>query len=125
TLARGEAYLDAGADVLFFETRDRMDEIEAIAKRFGGRVPLLWNHSESGKVPLLSAAELESLGFKICAFYGHAQLAACRAMRETLAEILRTGNSRSIWDRMLPLDETWELVRLSRLLEMQRDFSGS
>ena len=124
TLERGEAYLEAGADVLFFETRDRMDEIEAIAKRFAARVPLLWNHSESGKVPLLSAPELESLGFKICAFYGHAQLAACLAMRETLAQILKTGNSRQIWDRMLSLDEAWELVRLTRLTDLQRDFTG-
>ncbi|HEV8552917.1 MAG TPA: isocitrate lyase/PEP mutase family protein [Casimicrobiaceae bacterium] len=124
TLARGEAYLNAGADVLFFETRDRMQEIEAIASRFAHRVPLLWNHSESGKVPLLSAEELKQLGFKICAFYGHAQLAGCLAIRETLAEILRTRNSRSTWNRLLPLDDTWEIVGLSKLLGMQRRFAG-
>lgn len=124
TLARGEAYRAAGADVLFFETGHQMDEIEAIARRFAARVPLLWNHSESGKVPLLSAAELETLGFKICAFYGHAQLAGCLAIRETLAEIRRTGNSRTIWDRMLALDDAWEVVRLARLIDMQRGFTG-
>ena len=115
TLERGEAYLEAGADVLFFETRNEIDEIEALAERFRGRVPLLYNHSESGKVPLLQAAELEALGFKIAAFYGHAQLAACRTMREVLDEILRTGNSTVIWERMLPLDDVWQLCDLSKL----------
>lgn len=124
TLARGEAYRAAGADVLFFETGQKLDEIEAIARHFAARVPLLWNHSESGKVPLLSAAELEALGFKICAFYGHAQLAGCLAIRDTLAEIRRTGNSRTIWDRMLPLDDAWEIVGLTRLIDMQHDFTG-
>ena len=124
TLERGEAYLEAGADVLFFETRNEIDEIEALAERFRGRVPLLYNHSESGKVPLLQAAELEALGFKIAAFYGHAQLAACRTMREVLDEILRTGNSTVIWERMLPLDDVWQLCDLAKLKELQENLGS-
>lgn len=124
TLERGEAYLEAGADVLFFETRNEIDEIEALAKRFRGRVPLLYNHSESGKVPLLQAAELEALGFKIAAFYGHAQLAACRTMREVLDEILRTGNSTAIWERMLPLDDVWQLCDLAKLKALQENLGS-
>ena len=124
TLERGEAYLEAGADVLFFETRNEIDEIEVLAERFRGRVPLLYNHSESGKVPLLQAAELEALGFKIAAFYGHAQLAACRTMREVLDEILRTGNSTTIWERMLPLDDVWQLCDLAKLKALQENLGS-
>ena len=124
TLERGEAYLEAGADVLFFETRNEIDEIEVLAERFRGRVPLLYNHSESGKVPLLQAAELEALGFKIAAFYGHAQLAACRTMREVLDEILRTGNSTTIWERMLPLDDVWQLCDLAKLKTLQENLGA-
>ena len=124
TLERGEAYLEAGADVLFFETRDQMDEIAALAERFGGRVPLLYNHSESGAVPLLQAAELEALGFKIAAFYGHAQLAACRTMREVLDDILRTGNSTAIWERMLPLDDVWRICGLAKLEALQETWNS-
>ena len=124
TLERGEAYLEAGADVLFFETRNEIDEIEALAERFRGRVPLLYNHSESGKAPLLQAAELEAIGFKIVAFYGHAQLAACRTMREVLDEILRTGNSTAIWERMLPLDDVWQLCDLAKLKELQENLGS-
>jgi len=124
TLERGEAYLEAGADVLFFETRNEIDEIEALAERFRGRVPLLYNHSESGKAPLLQAAELEAIGFKIVAFYGHAQLAACRTMREVLDEILRTGNSTTIWERMLPLDDVWQLCDLAKLKALQKNLGS-
>jgi len=124
TLERGEAYLEAGADVLFFETRNEIDEIEALAERFRGRVPLLYNHSESGKAPLLQAAELEAIGFKIVAFYGHAQLAACRTMREVLDEILRTGNSTTIWERMLPLDDVWQLCDLAKLKALQENLGS-
>ena len=123
TIERGEAYLGAGADVLFFETRDEMNEIEALARRFRGRVPLLYNHSESGKVPRLPASDLEALGFKIAAFYGHAQLAACRTMGEVLAEILRTGNSAAIWERMLPLDDFWQICDLAKLEALQETWT--
>src|SRR5438128_2286502 len=101
TLDRGEAYLAAGADMLFFEMRESMDEIKAMAERFRGRVPLHYNHSPSGMVPRLHVDEIHALGFSTACFYVHALMAACKTMREVLSEIRHTGNSVSMWDRMV------------------------
>ncbi len=62
TLERGEAYLEAGADMLFFEMRESMEEIEAMARQFRGRIPLHYNHSPSGMVPRLHVDEIRSAG---------------------------------------------------------------
>jgi 2-methylisocitrate lyase-like PEP mutase family enzyme len=122
TLARGEAYLEAGADMLFFEMRESLDEIRAMAERFRGRVPLLFNHSPSGMVPRLPVREIEAMGFKIAAFYVHALMAACRTMREVLTEIRASGNSLSTWDRMVAFDEFWELCDLKTIRELEKAY---
>jgi len=122
TLERGDAYIEAGADMLWCETRESMEEIRAIAAHFRGRKPLWWNHSPSGMVPRIPAAELLAMGFKTSCFYVHALMAGARAMRETLAEIRRTGNADSVWERMMPLDELWEVSGLSRIRALEKKY---
>jgi 2-methylisocitrate lyase-like PEP mutase family enzyme len=122
TLERGEAYLEAGADMLFFEMRESMDEIRAMAERFRGRIPLHFNHSPSGMVPRLHISEIEALGFKTAAFYVHALMAACRTMREVLETILATGNAEAVWERMVPFDQFWEIVGLAEIRELERRY---
>ena len=122
TLARGEAYLKAGADMLFFEMREDMGEINAMADRFRGRIPLHFNHSPSGMVPRLHVKEIEKLGFKTACFYVHALMAACKVMREVLTEIKETGNSVSVWDRMVPFNEFWEIAGLADYKKLEKKY---
>ncbi len=124
TLDRGEAYLEAGADMLFFEMRESMEEIEAMAGRFRGRVPLHFNHSPSGMVPRLHVSEIEKLGFKTACFYVHALMAACKVMREVLTEIKETGNSLSVWDRMVKFDDFWEIAGLKDYRALEKKYGA-
>lgn len=124
TLDRGEAYLEAGADMLFFEMRESMEEIEAMAARFRGRVPLHFNHSPSGMVPRLHVSEIEKLGFKTACFYVHALMAACKVMREVLTEIKETGNSLSVWDRMVKFDDFWEIAGLKDYRALEKKYGA-
>ena len=52
-LRRAERYLEAGADVLFVESPESVDEMRVIGERFNG-APLLANMVEGGRTPLLS-----------------------------------------------------------------------
>ena len=122
TIARGEAYIEAGADMLFFEVRESLDEIRSIADHFRGRVPLHYNHSPSGMVPLLHVSEIEAMGFKTAAFYVHALMAACKTMREVLTEIRETGNSESMWNRMVGFDEFWNIVGLPEVRKLENQY---
>lgn len=122
-LARGDAYIEAGADMLFCEVRDSMDEIKAIAGHFSGRIPLHWNHSPSPMVPRLPAKEVEALGFKTCCFYAQTLMAAAKTMQEVLAEIFATGTSESIADRMIAFDELWEINDMGTIREMESKYA--
>lgn len=124
TLDRGEAYLAAGADMLFFEMRESMDEIKAMAERFRGRVPLHFNHSPSGMVPRMHISEIEKLGFKTACFYVHALMAACKVMREVLTEIKETGNSLTVWDRMVRFDDFWEIAGLKDYRALEKKYGA-
>lgn len=122
TLDRGEAYLEAGADMLFFEMRESMDEIHAMADRFRGRIPMHFNNSPSGMVPRLPADEIERLGFKTTCFYVHALMAACVTMREVLTEIKRTGNALTVWDRMIGFEDFWEINKLKEIRALEQRY---
>ena len=67
-IERGKMYMEAGADILFIEAPQTIDEVEKIGKTFGHQVPLLANQVIGGKTPHLTAKELEQLGYKILIF---------------------------------------------------------
>jgi 2,3-dimethylmalate lyase len=91
-LRRGEAFLRAGADVLFVESPESPDELRRIGETFGGAM-LLANMVEGGRTPFLSAQELEALGFKIALFPGTGFLTAANALRDGYAYLQRHGTS--------------------------------
>jgi 2-methylisocitrate lyase-like PEP mutase family enzyme len=122
TLERGEAYLEAGADMLFFEMKDSAAENKALAERFRGRVPLHYNHSPSPMVPRLHVSEIEAMGFKTACFYVQALMAACKTMREVLTEIKQSGNTLSVADRLVGFDEFWEICGMQQIREMERKY---
>ena len=106
-LRRGEAYARAGADVLFIESPESVDEMRAIGRRFD--VPLVANMVEKGRTPVLSRAELEDIGYRIAIFPVTALLAAVKAMSGVYAELKRTGSSK---DSTVPLEDFGNLTRL-------------
>lgn len=122
-LARGDAYIEAGADMLFCEVRDSMDEVRALASHFKDRVPLHWNYSPSPMVPRLSAKEVEALGYKTCCFYVQSLMAAAKTMQEVLAEIRKTGSAETIEKRMIGFEELWDINDMASIREMERKYA--
>jgi 2-methylisocitrate lyase-like PEP mutase family enzyme len=64
-LDRAEAYLEAGADIVFVEGPRTLEETRAVAERFAARVPLVHNLVEGGITAVRTGAELQELGFAI------------------------------------------------------------
>jgi 2-methylisocitrate lyase-like PEP mutase family enzyme len=87
-LRRAEAYLTAGADILFVEAPQSEDELRSIADRFKG-VPLVANMVEDGKTPMLSAAGLGAMGYRLVLFPISALLTAARTAERTYAALLK------------------------------------
>jgi len=94
-LRRAELYLKAGADVLFIESPESVEEMRAIGERFRG-VPLLANMVEGGRTPLLDAETLQGLGYRIAIFPGLGFLAAGSALERAYGELKARGSSREL-----------------------------
>jgi 2-methylisocitrate lyase-like PEP mutase family enzyme len=110
---RGRAFADAGADVVFIEAPTRLEDLRALPGRVP--VPLVANMVEGGKTPLLGAAELGAMGYRIVLFANTALRVGARAARDALVELRATGDSRPLQDRMLSWEDRQALVGLPEI----------
>ncbi|MCY4639420.1 MAG: oxaloacetate decarboxylase [Chloroflexi bacterium] len=79
---RGRLYFESGADVVFVEAPQSLDELRAVRTAIPD-APLFANMIEGGKTPLLSSAELQELGYAMVVFPLAALFSAARAIAET------------------------------------------
>jgi carboxyvinyl-carboxyphosphonate phosphorylmutase len=111
---RCEEYVKAGADALFVEALRTPEEVERAAKNLD--IPLLFNFVESGKSPLLSASELERLGFKIVIYPASALLSVTHIVGQVMAQLKERGTTSHLMDKMVSLEDCFEAVGLSSML---------
>ena len=118
-LRRGEAFVKAGADILFIESPESEAEMETIGRSFD--VPLLANMVEGGRTPILSRAELERLGFKLAIFPVAGFLAMAAALQSVYGEILANGSTKSWTGELYPFDAFSRLMGFERVWAFDRD----
>lgn len=115
-LDRGEAYLEAGADVLFIEAPRSLEEQDRIAERFAARIPLLANMVEGGDTPINDADILHTKGFRIVIFPGGLARAALRQMQGYFASLLKHRSNAPFSDRMADFEELNRAIGLPELM---------
>ncbi|MEM7644213.1 MAG: isocitrate lyase/phosphoenolpyruvate mutase family protein [Pseudomonadota bacterium] len=97
---RAEAYLEAGADILFVEAPQSREQLDSIGTRFGDRVPLLANMVEGGATPITGADQLQAFGFSLVIFPGGIVRALARTARDYYRSLHAHGSNRPFADRM-------------------------
>jgi methylisocitrate lyase len=117
-IRRGRLYRDAGADVVFVEAPQGIDELRAVKAAIPD-TPLFANMVEGGKTPLLSSAELESLGYKMVVYPLSALMAATRAIAAVYEELFRTKTTAGVLDRLTPFHEFEEIVGVPELRALE------
>jgi 2-methylisocitrate lyase-like PEP mutase family enzyme len=85
-LRRGERYLKAGADGLFIEAPQSVEELRIVGDRFRG-VPQLANMVEDGNTPILPAGELHGMGFAMVVYPCSLIFRVARTIERALADI--------------------------------------
>ena len=119
---RSEAYLDAGADVLFFEAPTSESELRRVGETFED-VPLVANMTEGGETPLFSAAEFEAMGFDVVLYPATGFKAAARAMRDVYQEIAETGTQEGVMDELLTWQGRNDVTGLEDVVELEERYS--
>jgi methylisocitrate lyase len=104
------AYKEAGADALFVEAPQSLEELERIADALPP--PLVANMIERGVTPHLSGSELEDLGFALVVCPLAALYSSAKAVMDVFEELRDRGTTAGAVDRMLAFDQFNQLVEL-------------
>ena len=121
-LARAQIYAEAGAELLFVEAPETIEQIAAIPQRFD--VPTMINMFRGGRTPYVSQEDLGRYGYSLVIIPSDLQRAVIRSMSEILEAIARDGDSSALADRLCPLPERDTAVEESRWLAIAERFGG-
>src|SRR5258705_7756808 len=105
---RAGEYIAAGADAIFPEALQSLEEFRDFAKEIDA--PLLANMAEFGKSPLLSFRDLMELGYRIVIFPMSAFRVAMKASEEFLRTLKESGAQKDWIDKMQTRQELYELL---------------
>lgn len=97
-LARAEAYVAAGADMIFAEALHTLDDYRAFTTAI--KVPVLANLTEFGKTPYFTVEELRSAGIALALYPLGASRMAAAASLDFYTTLRRDGTQRAVVPRM-------------------------
>jgi 2-methylisocitrate lyase-like PEP mutase family enzyme len=115
---RAEAYCEAGADILFIEAPQSLDEMKQLTAQFAGRIPLLANMVEGGKTPIQSTDELAEIGYKIAIFPGGAVRAIAHHLTDYFGQLIANGNNAKFSKKMYDFNGLNDIIETNALLDL-------
>ncbi len=113
-IRRGQAFADAGADIIFVESPESVEEMAEIGRRI--EKPLLANIVVGGSTPLLSINELSDMGYQLAIFPGSAFLAMGAAVESVYRHIKSNGSTADLetplydfqaFNQLMGFDKVW------------------
>ncbi len=123
-IRRGNAYGEAGADLIFVEAPQNIEELVEIRRQI--KKPLLANMVENGKTPLLSADELQKIGYNAVVFPVSSVYTVAAALRDLWSELKETGTTKqyAASGKMISFGEFNQLIGLPAYKEIERKFAA-
>jgi 2-methylisocitrate lyase-like PEP mutase family enzyme len=108
-LDRMQAYREAGADVLFVEAPESVDEMSKAVAAVPG--PHIVNMVEGGLTPIRPLAELAGIGFAVVLYANAVMRAGMQGMRSVANHLLKEGDTIAIQEKIAGWDFRQSLVR--------------
>lgn len=105
---RAQAYVEAGADMIFAEALQTLKEYREFVESV--KVPVLANITEFGRTPMFSVQELGQAGVSLALY----PLSAFRAMNQAALDVYeslrKNGTQKAVLDRMQTREELYEVL---------------
>lgn len=124
-IARLISYAEAGADGLYADAVESVEQMQEISRRLKplGK-PLLFNMVTSGKSPQLNLRQVGELGFDFTLCPVEPLLAMHKAVKEMMETFLKSGgDTRAIAHLLTPFEEYNEFVGLRDALAQEARFT--
>ncbi len=107
-IERAIACVEAGADMIFPEAVQTLDQYREFSQRTG--VPILANITEFGQTPLFTTGELGAAGVDIVLYCCSAYRAMNKAALAVYQALLSDGHQRNVLDTMQTRDELYQFL---------------
>jgi 2-methylisocitrate lyase-like PEP mutase family enzyme len=115
-LRRAERYLKAGADGIFIEAPQNLEELERVANAFD--VPQMCNMLIGGKTPILSNRELHQMGFKMIV-HGTTLIKRVARSLELLLADMHSDRMECNTDQFATLEQFMDIVGLKNWQQIE------
>jgi methylisocitrate lyase len=122
-IERGNRYKEAGADLIFIKAPPSVEDMQRITKEV--KSPLLANMVEGGRTPLLSARELQAIGYSAVAFPLSTLYAAAWALKEVMTRLAREGSTKRHLNQMIAFEDFNHLVGLEGIRKNESRYYAS
>ncbi len=110
-IARGKAFAKAGADIVFIESPESVDEFKRIGQELAGSGAwLIANMVPSGRSPEIAAPELQAMGFSLAIWPGIGMGAVCAALEATYRHLETNGSTIGCPAPMFDMNKLHQLV---------------
>ncbi len=120
-IERGQAYGEAGADVVFVEALHTEEEMRDACSRINK--PMMVNMADGGKTPILTAKTLQDIGYAIAIFPAMTSLAAAAAAEASLINLKENGTSLSPDIPLFSFAEFNELIGFPEVWDFEKKWS--
>ncbi|MBP2641287.1 MAG: phosphonomutase-like enzyme [Firmicutes bacterium] len=119
-IRRGKAYEAAGADVLFIESPESIEEMKMITSSFS--IPVLANMVEGGRTPMLNDETLQELGYNLVIYPTASTYVTAWAITKLMNELKAKGTTEGMISEMLPFGEFNELIGLTEIRALENTY---
>lgn len=121
---RAFAYYEAGADIIFVEAPNTVEEIRQITSTLKG-IPQVINLVEGGKTPLISLKEAEEIGFKIMLCANTVLRSAIKGITDSLKILKEEGSQENLLNNICTWEERQSLFKLGQIKEWEKKYLNS
>jgi methylisocitrate lyase len=122
-LDRAQAYVAAGADMIFAEALTSLEEYKQFTAAI--RVPVLANITEFGKTPLFTTTELGSVGVRLVLYPLSAFRAMSNAALAVYGALRKEGTQKSVMDLMQTRAQLYDVLGYNEYEKKLDELFGS
>ena len=112
------AYREAGADILFVEAPENGDEFARIAAEV--EAPLMANMVDGGRSPVLTAATLRELGYRIAIYPALGFTAAAAAVEAAYDHLHETGSTLKLETPLYSVEKMHALMGFEAVWDFEK-----
>jgi 2-methylisocitrate lyase-like PEP mutase family enzyme len=117
-IRRAEAYTKAGADAIFIEAPESVEEMEKIGASVGA--PLVSNQLHGGKTPILPQAQLKQMGFSAAIYPTAGLFAAAKALASVYDDHV---NDRPVQASLYAFHDFVEMIGFQQVWDFEKKYA--